>query len=134
MFPQSWFYVRSKADSSLVLTAPDKKEGSKLTLSKIDYKIFRRQLWHVEDNDCLINLDSNYVIDVAGGALEAGSDIIQWHKKFLKRQRKNQIWGLSVDGHIRSKAHPGLVLGAKGNRAEDGAQVQLQTRGALDLE
>ncbi|EIE89124.1 hypothetical protein RO3G_13835 [Rhizopus delemar RA 99-880] len=134
VFPQNWFYVRSKADSSLVLTAPDKKEGSKLTLSKIDYKIFRRQLWHVEDNDCLINLDSNYVIDVAGGALEAGSDIIQWHKKFLKRQRKNQIWGLSVDGHIRSKAHPGLVLGAKGNRAEDGAQVQLQTRGALDLE
>lgn len=133
VFPENWFYIRSKADSSLVLTAPSRKEGAKLILSKIDYKIFRRQLWHVQDDGCLINLESDYVIDVAGGAFNAGSDIIQWHQKYLRKYRKNQTWSLSVDGHLHPKARPGLVLGAKGNKAVEGAEIQLHTRGSLDL-
>lgn len=134
VFPENWFYIRSKANKSLVITAPSRKEGAKLTLSKIDYKIFRRQLWHVQDDGCLVNLESDFVIDVAGGAINAGSDIIQWHEKYLKKHRKNQIWGLSVVGHLHPKARPGLVLGAKDGIAVDGAEIQLHTRGSLDLE
>ncbi|KAI7893920.1 uncharacterized protein EV154DRAFT_125918 [Mucor mucedo] len=133
VFPENWFYIRSKADSDLVLTAPSRKEGAKLTLSKTDFKIFRRQLWHVQDDGCLVNLESDYVIDVAGGAFNVGSDIIQWHEKYLRKYRKNQTWSLSVDGHIHPKARPGLVLGVKGNEAVDGAEIQLHTRGSLDL-
>ncbi|CEG67486.1 hypothetical protein RMATCC62417_03911 [Rhizopus microsporus] len=134
VFPENWFFIRSKADSSLVLTVSDRKEGSKLILAKLDTKNFRRQLWHVQDEECLANLETGYVIDIAGGALNPGSDVIQWHEKFLKRQRKNQIWGLTVDGHLHPKSRPGLVLGPKGNKAVDGAEVQLHTRGSLDLE
>ncbi|KAI9267080.1 hypothetical protein EDC94DRAFT_692320 [Helicostylum pulchrum] len=133
VFPENWFYIRSKEDSSLVLTAPSRKEGAKLVLSKIDFKIFRRQLWHVQDDGCLINLESDFVIDVAGGAFNAGSDIIQYHEKYLRKHRKNQVWGLSVDGHLHPKARPGLVLGVKGQKAVDGAEIQLHTRGSLDL-
>lgn len=134
VFPENWFYIRSKADKSLVLTAPSSKEGAKLTLSKLDYKIFRRQLWHTQDDGCLVNLASDLVIDVAGGAFDVGSDIIQWHEKYLRRHRKNQVWGLSVDGHLHPKARPGLVLGAKGNKVFDGVEIQLHTRGSLDLD
>lgn len=116
-----------------MLTAPSRKQGTKLTLSKIDYTIFRRQLWHVQDDGCLVNLESNLVIDVAGGAFNIGSDIIQWHEKYLRRHRKNQVWALSVDGHLHPKARPGLVLGVKGNKAVDGAEIQLHHRGSLDL-
>ncbi|KAI8376915.1 hypothetical protein BD560DRAFT_445435 [Blakeslea trispora] len=133
VFPDSWFYICSKADKSLVLTAPSKKEGAKLVLQKLDYKIFRRQLWHVEDDGCLINLESDYVIDVAGGAIESGSDIIQWHQKFLKRHRKNQLWSLSVDGHIHPKDRPNYVLGPKDKNVSEGSEIQLYTRGSLDL-
>ncbi|CEP07259.1 hypothetical protein [Parasitella parasitica] len=133
VFPENWFYIRSKEDKTLVLTAPSRKEGAKLTLSKLDYKIFRRQLWHTQDNGCLVNLESDLVIDVAGGAFNIGSDIIQWHEKYLRRHRKNQLWGLSVEGHLHPKSRPGLVLGAKGNKVFDGAEVQLHARGALDL-
>lgn len=134
VFPENWFYICSKANKSLVLTAPSAKEGAKLTLSKLDYKNFRRQLWHTQDDGCLVNLASDLVIDVAGGAFNVGSDIIQWHEKYLRRHRKNQVWGLSVDGHLHPKARPGLVLGAKDNKVFDGAQVQLHTRGSLDLD
>ncbi|CAO3687991.1 unnamed protein product [Rhizopus microsporus] len=134
VFPENWFFIRSKADSSLVLTVSDRKEGSKLILAKLDTKNFRRQLWHVQDEECLANLETGYVIDIAGGALNPGSDVIQWHEKFLKRQRKNQIWGLTADGHLHPKSRPGLVLGPKGNKAIDGAEIQLHTRGSLDLE
>ncbi|RCI07331.1 hypothetical protein CU098_005261 [Rhizopus stolonifer] len=134
VFPENWFYIRSKADKSLVLTAPSRKEGAKLTLEKIDYKIFRRQLWHVQDDGCLVNLESELVIDIAGGAFNAGSNIIQWHEKYLKRHRKNQIWALSVDGHIHPKSRPSLVLGAKENNVTEGTEIQLHTRGSLDLE
>lgn len=116
------------------MTVSDRKEGSKLILAKLDTKNFRRQLWHVQDEECLANLETGYVIDIAGGALNPGSDVIQWHEKFLKRQRKNQIWGLTVDGHLHPKSRPGLVLGPKGNKAVDGAEVQLHTRGSLGLE
>lgn len=133
VFPENWFYIRSKADSNLVLTVPSRKEGAKLILSKIDHKIFRRQLWHVQDDGCLVNLESDFVIDVAGGAFNAGSDIIQWHEKYLRKHRKNQIWGLSVDGHLHPKARPGLVLGAKDGKAVEGAEIQLHARGSLDL-
>ncbi|MBM6386788.1 MAG: ricin-type beta-trefoil lectin domain protein [Paenibacillus sp.] len=104
-----------------------------MVLSKIDFKIFRRQLWHVQDDGCLINLESDFVIDVAGGAFNVGSDIIQYHEKYLRKHRKNQVWSLSVDGHLHPKARPGLVLGAKGQKAVDGAEIQLHTRGSLDL-
>lgn len=134
VFPENWFYIRSKQDKSLVLTVPSRKEGAKLVLSKIDYKIFRRQLWHTQDDGCLVNLESDLVIDVAGGAFNVGSDLIQWHEKYLRRHRKNQVWGLSVDGHLHPKARPGLVLGAKENKVFDGAEIQLHTRGSLDLE
>ena len=134
VFPENWFYIRSKADKSLVITAPSRKEGAKLTMSKIDHKIFRRQLWHVQDDGCLVNLESDYVIDVAGGAFDVGSDIIQYHEKYLRKNRKNQTWGLSADGHLHPKARPGLVLGAKGNEVFDGVEIQLHARGSLDRE
>ncbi|KAG0997133.1 hypothetical protein G6F28_003187 [Rhizopus arrhizus] len=134
VLPKNWFFVRSKADSSLVLTAPDEKEGSKLRLSKIDHKNFRHQLWHTEDGSCIANLASGYVIDVAGGALNEGSNIIQYGEKFFKSMRKNQMWGLSVDGHLHPQSRPGLVLAPKYNKALDGSEIQLSHRGALDAE
>ncbi|KAI8351202.1 hypothetical protein EDC96DRAFT_292308 [Choanephora cucurbitarum] len=134
VFPDSWFYICSKADKSLVLTAPSKKEGDKLILQKMDYKIFRRQLWHVQDDGCLVNLESDFVVDVAGGAIENGSNIIQWHQKFLKRHRKNQIWALSVDGHIHPKNRPNYVLSVKDKNVAEGSDIQLHVRGSLDLE
>ncbi|KAG0168299.1 hypothetical protein DFQ28_004983 [Apophysomyces sp. BC1034] len=134
LFPDSWFYIRSKADEKLVVTTTSTKDGTKLVLAKIDFKIFRRQLWHYRDDGCLANLESNYVIDVAGGALLPGGDVIQSREAFFKMNRKNQLWGLSVNGHIHTKARPGLVLGPKGTGVVDGAELHLEARGVLSDE
>ncbi|KAI8393507.1 uncharacterized protein BYT42DRAFT_507095 [Radiomyces spectabilis] len=132
LFPENWFYIRSKADKSLVLTTATSKKGAKLILSKLDFKVFRRQLWHYRDDGCLANLESDYVIDVAGGALQHGSDIIQWNEKMLKRSRKNQLWSLSVHGHIHPRSRPGLALVPL--EVKEAAEVKLLARGALSLE
>ncbi|KAI8997486.1 hypothetical protein BDB01DRAFT_735435 [Pilobolus umbonatus] len=133
LFPQNWFFIRSTVDKSFVITAPNKKKGSKLTLSRLDFTIFRRQLWRYQDG-CLVSLESGYVMDVAGGALNAGSEIIQYSENFLARNRKNQTWGLSTDGHIHPKSRPGVVLTIKNNSAVEGATLKLNNRGSLDLE
>ncbi|KAI8884081.1 carbohydrate-binding module family 13 protein [Backusella circina FSU 941] len=133
-FPKNWFFICSRTDKSFVLAVSDAKEGSKLILSKIDYKNFRPQLWRYQDDGCLANLSSSFVIDIAGGAFNHGSNIIQWHEKYLKRNRDNQMWGRSVDGHIFPKLRPGLVLGSKDGQVFDGVEIQLLTRGSLNLE
>lgn len=116
-----------------MLTIPSKDEGAKLILSKLNYGMFRQQLWRLQDDGCLVNFDSGYVLDVAGGGLNAGDTIIQWHQKYLKRSRKNQLWTLSTDGHIHPKSHPSLVLEPKDKKAVEGSGIQLAIRGALDL-
>ncbi|KAL0083561.1 hypothetical protein J3Q64DRAFT_1641628, partial [Phycomyces blakesleeanus] len=133
IFPKGWFFVRSKADESLVLTIENTKQGTKIILAKLDFKIFRRQLWQYRDDGCLSNMDTDFVIDVAGGALLANSSVIQWQEKSLKKQRKNQLWGLSVEGHIHPQSRSGLVLGPKGDKISEGAEIQLRARGGLDL-
>ncbi|KAF7721215.1 hypothetical protein EC973_005100, partial [Apophysomyces ossiformis] len=131
VFPDNWFFIRSKDDSSLIVTVSDAKEGAKLKLAKLDFKIFRRQLWQYRDDGCLANMESDYVIDVAGGKLMPGCDVIQYHEKFLRRSRKNQQWGLSVDGHIHPQSRPGLVLSPKGNQVKEGIDLQISARGQL---
>ncbi|KAI9261552.1 hypothetical protein BDA99DRAFT_560413 [Phascolomyces articulosus] len=134
IFPKEWFFVRSKQDKSLVITASTSKEGDKLTLEKIDFKNYKRQLWKSDDSGCLVNMESSYVIDVAGGKLMANCNIIQWHEKFLRRSRKNQQWGLSVDGHIHPQSRPGLVLAPRDNSQDlkEHTVLQLKPRGALN--
>ncbi|KAI7861529.1 hypothetical protein BDF14DRAFT_1868106, partial [Spinellus fusiger] len=133
VFPKTWFFVRSKADESLVLTVSNEKQGSKIVLEKLDFKIFRRQLWQCRDDGCLYNMETDYVIDVAGGALSANSNIIQWHEKTLRRNRKNQMWGLTIEGHIHPQSRNGLVLGFKSDKAQQGSEVILRPRGAAHL-
>ncbi|KAI7870383.1 hypothetical protein BDF14DRAFT_87604 [Spinellus fusiger] len=131
LFPRQWFYIRSKQDASLVVTSLNRFKGASLTFAKIDTTIFRRQLWRYRDDGCLANLASDYVIDIAGGSIIKGGKIIQWSEKFFSAQRKNQLWGLSVEGHIHPKIRPSLTLGARYGQAVEGAQIELQARGAL---
>ncbi|KAI8099177.1 uncharacterized protein BX664DRAFT_354644 [Halteromyces radiatus] len=133
IFPKQWIFIRSKQDANLVLTASTSKKGAKLVLAKLDFKNYKHQLWHTRDDQCLVNFATDYVIDVAGGQLTQGSNIIQWNEKFLRRHRKNQMWGLSVDGHIHPESRPGLVLAPKKNaKVHDGVELTLVARGALD--
>ncbi|KAI9494791.1 hypothetical protein BDB00DRAFT_871066 [Zychaea mexicana] len=135
IFPKEWFFIRSKHDKNYVVTANTSKEGEKLTLEKIDYKLYKRQLWNCDESGCLTNMESKYVIDVAGGKLMANCNVIQWHEKFLRRSRKNQQWGLSVDGHIHPQARPGLVLCPKDDtNIKEHTLLQLKPRGALTAE
>lgn len=134
IFPSDWFFIRSKNDKSLVVTTTNKKEGARLTLQKLNLKDYKRQLWRCEDDGCLTNMESSLVIDVAGGKISANCNIIQWHEKFLWRSRKNQQWGLSVEGHIHPRSRPGLVLNPKGNEVREGVDLQLQPRGVLSAE
>ncbi|KAF7731217.1 hypothetical protein EC973_000632 [Apophysomyces ossiformis] len=134
VFPDSWFYIRSKVNEKLVVTTTSTKNGTKLILANVDFKIFRRQLWHYRDDGCLVNLESDHVIDIAGGALLPGSDIILSREAFFKANRKKQLWALSVNGHIHSKSRPGLVLGPKGTTVTEGTELHLQARGALSNE
>ncbi|CAO3593888.1 unnamed protein product [Absidia cylindrospora] len=133
VFPKKWIFIRSKQDSSLVLTASNSKKGAKLVLAKLDFKNYKQQLWHTRDDQCLVNFATDFVIDVAGGQLSQGNNIIQWNEKFLRRHRKNQMWGLSVDGHIHPDSRSGLVLAPKKTtKAHDGVELSLVARGSLD--
>lgn len=117
----------------MVLTASSSKKGAKLILAKLDFKNYKQQLWHTRDDQCLVNFATDYVIDVAGGQLSQGSNIIQWNEKFLRRHRKNQMWGLSVDGHIHPESRPGLVLAPKKTtKVNEGVELALVNRGTLD--
>ncbi|ORX57527.1 hypothetical protein DM01DRAFT_1372553 [Hesseltinella vesiculosa] len=132
VFPKEWIFIHSKQDKNLVLTSVDTKKGSKLILAKMDFKNYKRQLWYPRDDQCLVNFASDFVIDVAGGQLFAGANVIQWNEKFLRRNRKNQMWGLTVDGHIHPDARSGLVLSPKKNAAKEAVELTLVARGALD--
>ncbi|KAI9315062.1 hypothetical protein BX666DRAFT_1841319, partial [Dichotomocladium elegans] len=106
-------------------------EGARLILAKIDFKNYKRQLWRSDEDGCLVNMESNLVIDVAGGKLEPNSNIIQWHEKLIRRTRKNQHWGLSVEGHIHTETRPSLVIAPSKDEAKDGIELVLKPRGVL---
>ncbi|CAO3651459.1 unnamed protein product [Cunninghamella blakesleeana] len=133
VFPDQWIFIRSKQDENLVITVASNKEGAKLILSKLNFQNFKQQLWHTRDDGCLVNYASGHVIDVAGGQLTPGSNVIQYHEKLFKRSRKNQMWGLSVDGHIHPQSRSGLVLAPKkAQQVKEGIELALTSRGALD--
>lgn len=134
IFPKGWFFIRSKCDKTLLITIAAEKKGAKLILSKLDSRLFRRQLWRYRDDGCIVNMESDYVIDVAGGKLASKSNIIQWSPKFLRSSRKNQMWGLSVEGHIHPQSRSDLVLSSVGDHAREGAELKLITRGNLALD
>ncbi|GAN11055.1 hypothetical protein MAM1_0460d10609, partial [Mucor ambiguus] len=134
VFPKGWIFIRSKCDDSLLITVSDKKKGAKLILSKLDSKIYRRQLWRYREDGCLVNFDTDYVIDVAGGKLFSNANIIQWSPKFLRSSRKNQMWSLSVHGHIHPRSNSDLVLSSIGSHAKEGAELKLIKRGDLSLD
>ncbi|CAO3651833.1 unnamed protein product [Cunninghamella echinulata] len=131
VFPEQWIFIRSKQDANLVITAKTTKEGARLILSKLDFQNFKQQLWHVRDDNCLVNYASNLVIDIAGGQIIRGANIIQYSEKLWRRSRKNQMWGLSVDGHIHPESRNGLVLAPK-QALQEGVELTLTSRGALD--
>ncbi|ORZ06512.1 hypothetical protein BCR42DRAFT_160251 [Absidia repens] len=133
VFPKKWIFIRSKQDASLVLTASNSEKGAKLVLAKLDFKNYKQQLWHTRDDQCLVNFATNYVIDVLGGQLTQGANLIQWNEKFLRRHRINQMWGLSVDGHIHPDSQSGLVIAPKKTaKAQDGVELSIVARGSLD--
>ncbi|KAI9264751.1 hypothetical protein BY458DRAFT_490968 [Sporodiniella umbellata] len=125
VFPEGWLFIRSKKNPELAITVSDKKKGAQLILSKLSTKTFTRQLWRYNDDKCLVNMETNYVIDVAGGKLLQGANVIQWSPKFLRISQKNQIWGLSVDGHIHTKTNTNLILSGQ---IKEGAQLKLNKR------
>lgn len=133
VFPKGWIFIRSKCDDSLIITVSDKKKGAKLILAKLDFKSYRRQLWRYRSDGCLVNFETDYVIDVAGGKLLSNSNIIQWSPKFLRTSRKNQMWGLSVDGHLHPQSNSNLVLGSLTD-AKEGAELKLVKRGDLSID
>ncbi|EIE85897.1 hypothetical protein RO3G_10607 [Rhizopus delemar RA 99-880] len=126
VFPEGWMFIRSKHHPELVITISEKKKGAKLILSKLDFKSFARQLWRFRDDHCLVNMETDYVMDVAGGKLLPHAQIIQWSPKFLRSSQKNQIWGLSVDGEIHTETNTSLVLGLK--EPKEGAALKLMKR------
>ncbi|KAI9484111.1 MAG: hypothetical protein EXX96DRAFT_479103 [Benjaminiella poitrasii] len=135
VFPKGWIFIRSKCDESLLITVSNSKKGAKLILSKLDFKAYKSQLWRYHDDDhCLVNFETDYVIDVAGGKLFSNANIIQWSPKFLRSSRKNQMWGLTINGHIHPQSNADLVLSAVGSRAEEGAELKLLKRGDLSLD
>ncbi|CEG64814.1 hypothetical protein RMATCC62417_01723 [Rhizopus microsporus] len=129
-----WMFIRSKCDANLFITVSDKKKGAKLILHKLDTKEFARQLWRYRDDGCLVNMETDYVIDIAGGKLTHNASIIQWSPKFLRSSRKNQVWGLSVEGHIHTQSNPDLVLASIGDHAKEGAVLKLVKRGNSSLD
>lgn len=133
VFPKGWIFIRSKCDDSLIVTVSDKKKGAKLILAKLDFKSYRRQLWRYRSDGCLVNFETDYVIDIAGGKLLSNSNIIQWSPKFLRTSRKNQMWGLSINGHLHPQSNSDLVLGSLSD-AKDGAELKLVKRGDLSLD
>ncbi|ORE01579.1 hypothetical protein BCV72DRAFT_309889, partial [Rhizopus microsporus var. microsporus] len=133
IFPKGWMFIRSKCDANLFITVSDKKKGAKLILHKLDTKGFTRQLWRYRDDGCLVNMETDYVIDVAGGKLTHNANIIQWSSKFLRSSRKNQVWGLSVEGHIHTQSNPDLVLASVGDHAKEGSALKLVKRGNSSL-
>ncbi|KAI7903616.1 uncharacterized protein BX663DRAFT_36301 [Cokeromyces recurvatus] len=134
VFPKSWVFIRSKCDENLFITVSDSKKGTKLILSKLTITSYRRQLWRYRDDHCIVNFETNYVIDVAGSKLFSNADIIQWSPKFLRSSRKNQVWGLTVHGHIHPKFNSDLVLSPVGNHVREGAELKLIKRGNLSLD
>ncbi|KAI8059433.1 uncharacterized protein B0P05DRAFT_574919 [Gilbertella persicaria] len=134
VFPQGWVFIRSKCDDNLFVTVSDKKKGAKLILAKLDFKNFKRQLWRYREDGCITNFDTDYVIDVAGGRLFSNANIIQWSPKFLRSSRKNQVWSLSVEGHIHPESNANLVLSTAGNHAKEGAELKLIKRGDSSLD
>lgn len=135
IFPKDPFFIRSKHDKSLVVTAKTTSQGEKLVLAKIDYKNYKKQLWTSDPSDgSLDNVETKLVMDVAGGKLMPGCNVIQYHEKHMWRSRKNQQWGLSVDGHIHPLSRPSLALSPKNDEAKEGATLQLQKRGALSAD
>ncbi|RCI06379.1 hypothetical protein CU098_001837, partial [Rhizopus stolonifer] len=131
VFPEGWLFIRSKKDSNLVITISEKKKGSQLILSKLNTKTFAYQLWRYRDDGCLVNMETDYVIDVAGGKLLHNASVIQWTPKFLRSSRKNQIWALSVDGHIHTQTNTNLVLAGQ---VKEGAQLKLVKRSDINQE
>ena len=127
-------FIRSKCDDSLLITVSDKKKGAKLILSKLNIQLYRNQLWRYREDGCLVNFETDYVIDVAGGKLLSNANIIQWSPKFLRSSRKNQMWGLSINGHLHPQSSSDLVLSSIGNHAKEGAELKLMKRGDLSLD
>lgn len=105
-----------------------------MILSKLDSKIYRRQLWRYRSDGCIVNFETDFVIDVAGGKLLSNANIIQWNPKFLRSSRKNQVWGLSVNGHIHPQSNPDLVLSTSGNHAKENIELKLIKRGDSSLD
>ncbi|KAI8362668.1 hypothetical protein EDC96DRAFT_444829, partial [Choanephora cucurbitarum] len=125
VFPKGWVFIRSKIDSGLYITVSDKKKGAKLILSKLDFKSFRRQLWRYREDGCIVNFDTDYVIDVAGGKLFSNANIIQWSPKFLLQSRKNQVWSLSTEGHIHPQSNSSLVLSPSDSKIKENVELKL---------
>jgi hypothetical protein len=134
VFPEGWVFIRSKCDDSLFVTVSSEKKGSKLILAKLDSKTYRRQLWRYRSDGCIVNFETDYVIDVAGGKLFSNANIIQWSPKFLRSSRKHQIWSLSVEGHIHPRSNANLVLSAAGNHAKENVELKLIKRGDSSLD
>lgn len=131
LFPKDWFFIRSKSDNSLVITASKGKEGAFLKLAKLDFQNYKCQLWRCDEDNQIVNMETGYVFDIAGGKIEANCNVIQWHEKMLWRSKKNQQWGLSVEGHIHPQARPSLVLAPKNGVTKENETLQLKHRGAL---
>lgn len=131
VFPKGWIFIRSKCDENLFITVSDVKKGAKLILAKLDQKNYRRQLWRYREDGCIVNFETDYVIDIAGGKIFSSANIIQWSPKFLRTSRKNQMWGLTVHGQIHPQSNKNLVLSSVGEYAKEGAEIKLLTCGDL---
>ncbi|KAI8641464.1 hypothetical protein BD408DRAFT_368184, partial [Parasitella parasitica] len=134
VFPKGWIFIRSKCDDGLFITVTDMKKGAKLVLAKLDSKTYKSQLWRYREDGCLVNFETDFVIDVAGGKLFSNANVIQWSPKFLRSSRKNQMWGLTVNGHIHPQSKSDLVLSPVGTQAKEGAELKLVKRGDLSLD
>ncbi|KAI8984103.1 hypothetical protein BDF20DRAFT_801095, partial [Mycotypha africana] len=133
-FPDGYFFVKSQAHGLVLTVLETGLLAAEVVVTQLDTSNYSGQLWKYEEG-YLINKSSELVLDVPGGKLFPSASIIQWHAKVLRSSRKNQMWGLSVDGHIHPQSCSSLVLSIDDSIVlKEGAELKLAKRGAIILD
>ncbi|KAI8972760.1 ricin B lectin domain-containing protein [Pilobolus umbonatus] len=121
------FYIKSQFNG-LVLDIEEgsTEDGAKLIVWNQKWNGCDNQLWRIEDG-YIINCKSAKVLDIAGGTMDSGNDIIQYSQK-MTMEAANQRWDIDEDGYIACSVRPDLVLDIAGRTDEPGAAVILYER------
>ncbi|KAI8983700.1 hypothetical protein BDB01DRAFT_835329 [Pilobolus umbonatus] len=112
------FFIKS-VKTGLVISAYDNDEGDYLVIQPQVETDNAHQLWTYMDG-YLFNKRYSFVIDIKGGDLIPGQDIVQFTRK--RTMSQNQRWE-HRDGFIYAICDPRIVLDLKSKGEETGAYL-----------